>query len=148
MSLEVSTPILEEFLHSVLEAPFTRDPDGDYVITFGGARFYARLQNETRTIVQIFSVVAADLPPTSELYVYLNDLNANLENVRAFHILNQVLFEAEIKVEGLNIDSFSFACEYVALASDDFGPELVETFGGKPRWESNKQLNYKHGTFS
>jgi hypothetical protein len=147
LSVEESTPILEKFLDSVSEVPFTRDPDGDYVVTFAGAKFYARLQNEVRTIVQIFSVVAAELLPTSDLYAYLNNLNANLESVRAFHILNQVLFEAEIKIEELNFTNFSFACESVALASDDLGTELVESFGGKPRWESNKQENYKYGTF-
>jgi hypothetical protein len=58
--------------------------------------------------------------------------------------LNQVLFEAEMKVEELNFTNFSFACESVALASDDFGTELVESFGGKPRWESNKQESYMY----
>jgi len=137
--------ILEDFLRIVTEDPFTQDPDGDYVITYGGAKFYVRLQNEIKPIVQVFSVLAAELTPAQGLYQFLNSMNMNLEIVRVFHIFDQVLLEAEIRLERLDIESFAAACDSVADASDRFGPELIEVFGGNPRWELGKKATYKYG---
>jgi len=134
-----------EFLQSISDSPISRDPDGDYVLVYSGAKFYARLIGEVNTVVQFFSVVAADLPSIPEMYKYLNELNTKLNFVRAFHIENQILFESEFHLDNLNHGTFDFACRHIARESDNFGEEIIQTFGGAPRWQIGKTSNYKFG---
>ena len=71
------------------------DQDGDLLIEFGGACFYVRVDGPTDPVVQIFSVVLADLEANPDLHGALNDINSNLRFARAFHVHKQVLIEAE-----------------------------------------------------
>ena len=71
------------------------DQDGDLPIEFGGACFYVRVDGPTDPVVQIFSVVLADLEANPELHGALNDINANMRFARAFHVQKQVLIESE-----------------------------------------------------
>ena len=43
MSSERSMVVFESILSVLTESPLTRDPDGDYVIAYAGAKFYARV---------------------------------------------------------------------------------------------------------
>jgi hypothetical protein len=42
----------------------------------------------------------------------------------------------------LSLDGFASACRTVASAADDFGPRLVEQFGGKTAFEDEKDPGY------
>ena len=118
------------------------DSDGDLLIEFGGAAFYVRVVSLNDPIVQIFSVVLADLEPTPELYGAVNRINSDLNFARAFHVNNQFLIESEIWGADLNMANFAHACGNIARASDAIGNTLLEEFGGKPRFEMSKQENY------
>jgi len=145
MGLDASVEIFENLLGAISDDPMKRDPDGDYVITYGGAKFYARLIGEVRPVLQVFSVIATDLPPIPELYLYLNNLNSNIHFVRAFHFDDQVLIESEINIHELSANHFHAICRYIAEASDAIGAELVQTFGANPRWQLGKKSNYAFG---
>jgi hypothetical protein len=134
-----------KFLETISDSPLGRDPDGDYVISYSGAKFYARLLGEVNTVVQFFSVVAADLPAIPEIYVYINELNSKINFVRAFHIENQILIESEFHLRNLNHETFDFACRHIARESDNFAEEIRSLFGGTPRWQTGKKPNYKLG---
>ena len=86
------------------------DQDGDLPIEFGGACFYVRVDGPTDPVVQIFSVVLADLEANPELHGALNDINANMRFARAFHVQQQVLIESEIWGSDLNMTNFQHAC--------------------------------------
>jgi hypothetical protein len=121
------------------------DQDGDLPIEFGGACFYVRVDGPTDPVVQIFSVLLADLEANPELHGALNDINANMRFARAFHIQKQVLIESEIWGSDLNITNFQHACRNVAIASDAYGNALLNSFGGTPRFEMTKKPTYRIG---
>jgi len=145
MSLERSIFVLESILSALTESPLARDPDGDYVITYAGAKFYARVLGEVHPVVQIFSVVASGLPAISDLYAYLNVVNSQVHHVRVFHVLDQVLVETELTIDDLSPASFHRVCRHVAETSDGMAQDLVKEFGGNPRWQHGKKVNYSFG---
>lgn len=145
MSLEKEIALFESLLMSIAEGKVTRDPDGDYVLNYGGACFYARLIGEVHPIVQIFSVVATDIPAISDLLVYINDVNCRISFVRTLHVLNQVLVEADLLASELSATLFHTVCRHIAEVSDEIGGGLVEIFDAKPRWQSGKKTNYAFG---
>jgi Putative bacterial sensory transduction regulator len=121
------------------------DNDGDLPIEYGGASFYVRIDGPTDPVVQIFSVVLADLEPNPELHGALNEINSRLRFARAFHVQQQVLIEAEIWGSDLNMSNFQHACRNVAMASDAHGNALLNSFGGTPRFEMSKKQTYRVG---
>ena len=121
------------------------DSDGDLPIEYGGASFYVRIDGPTDPVVQIFSVVLADLEANAELHTALNDINSRLRFARAFHVQQQVLIEAEIWGSDLNLSNFQHACGNVAMASDAYGNALLTSFGGTPRFELSKKDTYQFG---
>jgi Putative bacterial sensory transduction regulator len=137
--------VFENLLQVISDSPMGRDPDGDYVISYAGAKFYARILGEVHPVVQIFSVVASNLPAIGELYAYLNHVNSLVHHVRVFHVQDQVLVEAELTIEDLSPASFHKVCRHVAETSDSMGQDLVREFGGNPRWQHGKKANYAFG---
>ena len=121
------------------------DCDEDLPIEYGGASFYVRIDGSTDPVVQIFSVVLADLEANSKLHSALNDINSHLRFARAFHIRKQVLIEAEIWGSDLNMSNFQYSCRNVAMASDAHGNALLNSFGGIPRFEMSKKQTYRVG---
>ena len=121
------------------------DLDGDLPIEYGGAAFYVRIDGLTDPVVQIFSVVLADIEANPELHGALNDINCRLRFARAFHVQQQVLIEAEIWGTDLNMTNFQHACKNVALASDAHGNALKAAFGGTLRFELSKKQTYRIG---
>lgn len=122
------------------------DEDGDLLIAFGGATFYARVVNPGDPIVQIFSVAVAELPETPELFAAINEINLNIGFARAFWVRDQLLIEAEIWGSDINPSNFRYACGNIASVTDLHGPQVIERFGGKPRFEDLKEPEYDQGT--
>lgn len=118
------------------------DGDGDLPVSWRGADFYVRVIGQD-AIVQVFSVVLADLPADPELTVALNDINTQLKFARIFHVADQVLIELDIWADDVDPANFGDACHKVAAASDHFGRRLLEVFGGTPRWEHSKSDDYQ-----
>ena len=145
MAIESSIVLFESVLTALSDGPLGRDPDGDYVISYAGAKFYARVLGEVHPVVQIFSVVASNLPAIGELYAYLNHVNSLVHHVRVFHVQDQVLVEAELTIGDLSPASFHKVCRHVAETSDSLGQDLVKEFGGNPRWQHGKKVNYAFG---
>ena len=145
MSLEREISLFESLLESIAEGEVTRDPDGDYVLNYGGACFYARVIGEVHPIVQLFSVVATDVPAIPDLLSYINDANCQVTFVRTLHVLNQVLVEADMLVSELSATSFHTLCRHIATVSDEIGNGLVDIFDAKPRWQLGKKKDYAFG---
>lgn len=145
MSLERDIAIFEGVLSNISEGDLYRDPDGDYVLTYGGACFYARLVGEVHLVIQIFSVAAADVPAIPDLLVFINEVNRDNAFVRTFHVHNQVLVETDIFISELSPARFHTACRHIAEISDQISGNLVQIFDAKPRWELGKQTNYAFG---
>ena len=122
-----------------------QDHDGDLPIEYGGASFYVRVIGDTDPIVQVFSVVLAELGENPELHKAINEINAELQFARAFHIQDQLLIESDIWGSDLNMSNFHYACKNIAIASDSFGNSLLSVFGGTPRFELTKKPTYKIG---
>lgn len=122
------------------------DSDGDLLVGLGGAQFHVRVVNPDDAIVQVFSVGIADLEPTPELMTALNDINQQIGFARAFHVQGQVLIESEIWGSDVNVANFRHACHNIAGATDRFVPQLLERFGGTPRFEQSKEPGYGHGS--
>ena len=114
------------------------DDDGDLLIDYGGAHFYIRIINND-PIVQVFAIVLADVEPSSDLLVDLNQMNADLIFGRAFHVAGQVLIEHEIWGSDVNPANLDYACRMVASGADAYGQRLADKFGGKPAFEDSKR---------
>lgn len=117
------------------------DADGDLPVAYEGAQFYVRVQGED-AVVQVFAVVLADVEISPGLLGALNGINAESQFARAFHVADQVLIEHEIWADDVNPANFGYACRAVAAASDRFGRQLHESFGGTPRFENSKTPEY------
>jgi hypothetical protein len=145
MSFEKNQKSFEAVLDAISDGPIRRDPDGDYVINYGGATFYARIVGDVISTVQIFSVVASGLPGIPDLFAYLNRVNSTLFFVRAFHFGDQVLIETDVNLGDVGPSSFHNLCRQVAIASDQIADGLIRDFQATPRWQNGKKTSYAFG---
>jgi len=145
VSFEKNQKSFESVLNAISEGPIGRDPDGDYVISYGGATFYARIVGQVKPTVQIFSVVASSIPSIPNLFEYLNQVNSTLYFVRAFCYGDQVLIETDINLEDIGPSIFHNLCRHVAIASDQIADDLMSRFDAIPRWQNGKKVNYAFG---
>jgi len=93
-------------------------------------------------VIRVFSVVAKEIEKTPELLEQLNEINGALSFVRTSWMGNQVLIGGESLAMSTDADEFSQVCRTVAMASDHFGPQLVQAHGGKPFFEQTKDAEY------
>jgi hypothetical protein len=113
----------------------TFDADGDLPVEFEGAQCFARVLRVGReVVVQTFSVVS-QVDYTQELGDALNALNRELVFTRAFHTDGQVLIENDIFADDLSKYTLSRSLYFVAGPTSEYGPRLVETFGGTPKFD-------------
>ncbi|MGV1037037.1 MAG: T3SS (YopN, CesT) and YbjN peptide-binding chaperone 1 [Candidatus Nanopelagicales bacterium] len=119
------------------------DDDGDLPIEYGNARFYVRVINGGDPVVQVFSIAVAELESTPGLVSGLNEINSMIHFARIFHVQGQVLIESEIWGSDVNPANLRHACSNIASATDVYGPQLVEQFGGVPAFEIAKQPEYE-----
>lgn len=119
------------------------DPQGDYLIKTEGAGFFARVDGEEPPVIRVFSVVAAKVDKTPELFEALNSINTQLVFARTMWVEGQILFEGESLAMSTEDADFAQICRTIAMASDRFGPQLLQQFGGKPFFEETKATGYK-----
>jgi hypothetical protein len=124
------------------------DHEGDLPIFWQGAGFWVRIVGNPDAWVQVFSIALADLEPTPDLMVRLNDINADLRFARAFHCGRQVLIETEIWADDINPANLRHACWNVATATDEHSQALLKEFGGKPYFEDSKTEAYESAKLS
>jgi len=118
------------------------DQDGDYSISYRGARYWARVEGEANPIVRIYSIVLAQLEPTPELYESLNVINTRMTFLRAFWVDSTVIFEHEHVGHSMQEDEFTNSFTTIASATDFFGPQLHERFGGVAAFHESKTDDY------
>jgi len=120
------------------------DHDGDYPVRYRAARYYARVAGtDDRPIVRVFSTVVSDIEADADLYEAINNVNTHLGFCRCFWVEGQVLIEAEHLGMTIMTQDFFELADHVASASDHFGPQLVERFGGKLAFEDSKGDEYQ-----
>jgi hypothetical protein len=118
------------------------DADGDYFVKTENAGFYARVDGEDVPVIRVFSVVAKEIAKSPELLEQLNEINSSLSFVRTMWLAEQVLFGGESLALSTDVNDFSQLCRTVAMASDHFGPRIVQQHGGKPFFEQTKEPEY------
>lgn len=52
------------------------------------------------------------------------------------------MIEGELLAMTADLEDFRVICQRVAQASDHFGPQVIERFGGKPLFEQTKTPEY------
>ena len=136
MNGEMVESYLRDLIANLTDSPRPDwDSDGDLPVAYKGTQCYARVvKARDELIVQTFSVVS-EVDYTQELADVLNELNRMLVFVRAFHTGGQILFENDVFAHDLNGYTFSRALTFLAVATTDFGPQLVEKFEGTPRFD-------------
>jgi hypothetical protein len=146
MSLQssIATSHLETLIEQLTGVPKAQpDADGDYFIAVRSSGFFARVDGGDSPVFRLFSVIAADVPASSDLYAELNEINTHLSFLRAMHVQNQVLIEGELLAMTSTPQDFREVCVRVAHASDHFGPRVLERFGGRPLFEESKAPDYE-----
>lgn len=119
------------------------DHDGDYPVRYKDALYYVRVAgDDTRPIVRVFSTVVTDVEPNADLYEAVNDINTRLGFSRCFWVSGQVLIEAEHLGMTIRTEDLFELADNVASASNFFGPQLVERFGGKMAFDDSKGVGY------
>ena len=136
MNGEMVESYLRDLIADLTDSPRPDwDADGDLPVTYQGSQCYARVVRvRDEFIVQIFSVVS-EVEYSHELGDVLNELNHMLVFTRAFHTGGQILLENDIFAHDLDGYRFSRALFFLATATNEFGPQLVEKFGGTPRFD-------------
>lgn len=132
---------VRDLIHELTGTRPEPDADGDLPVSFKGADFYVRVVGQD-AVVQVFSVVLADVDADPELAVVLNAINTDLKFARIFHVAGQVLVEIDIWADDVDSVNFGDACFRIAAASDYFGHRLHEVFGGTMRFEESKTEEY------
>ena len=119
------------------------DHEGDYSVELGGARYWARVDGTDPAIVRVYSTVLMGLEPTPDLYEALNDINARMAFLRAFMVQGMVIFEHEHLGLSMDVEEFANSISTIASASDFFGPQLHEQFGGVQGFHESKTEEYE-----
>jgi hypothetical protein len=143
MRSDVAFAYVRDLLERITGVRPEADGDGDLAVTFEGGSFFVRIVGSADSWVQVFSVAVADLEPTPDLMIHINDINRELRFARAFHVGSQLLFESEIWADDVNPSNFHHACSNVARAADYFAPHVRERFGGRPLFEELKTDDYQ-----
>jgi len=143
-----SQQMVSAYLESVIEQltgvdKAVPDHEGDYAVEVGGARFWARVDGNDPAIVRVYSTVLVGLEPTSELYEALNDINTRMAFLRAFTVHGTVLFEHEHLGMSMDAEEFANSIRTIASASDFFGPQLHQQFGGEQKFQESKTEDYQ-----
>lgn len=119
------------------------DHDGDYPVRYKDALYFVRVAgDDARPIVRVFSTVVADVEPSADLYEAVNDINTRLGFCRCFWVNGQILIETEHLGMTIRTEDFFELADNVASASNNFGPRLVERFGGKLVFDNSKGDEY------
>jgi len=136
MNREMVESYLRDLIAGLTDEPRPEpDADGDLPVAHRGSQCYARVVTaRNEFVVQTFSVVC-EVDYTQELGDALNDLNHILVFVRAFHTGGQFLLENDIFADDLNLYTFSRGLTFLADATTDVGPQVLERFGGTPRFD-------------
>jgi hypothetical protein len=119
------------------------DAQGQYFVRTEGAGFFARVEGEDVPVIRVFSVVAKDVAKSPELLESLNEINGALSFVRTMWSAGQVMIEGESIALSTDLSEFTQICRTVAMASDHFGPQIVQQHGGKPFFEESKEASYE-----
>lgn len=122
------------------------DHEGDYAIEWAGARFWARVDGREVPIVRLYSTVLTQLEATPTLFERLNDINSRMAFLRAFWVNGQVIFEHEHLGLSMEPEEFQNSFRTIAQASDFFGPQLHEEFGGQQGFHESKSEDYEPPT--
>ena len=143
-----SQQMVSAYLESVIEQltgvdKAVPDHEGDYAVEVGGARFWARVDGNDPAIVRVYSTVLVGLEPTPELYEALNDINTRMAFLRAFVVHGTVLFEHEHLGTSMDAEEFANSIRTIASASDFFGPQLHQQFGGEQKFQESKTEEYQ-----
>ena len=119
------------------------DQDGDYFIRTANAGFYTRVDGDEPPVFRVFTVVVDKVDKTPELLDALNDINKRLTFLRAMWAGNQIMIEGETLGLTATIEDFDAICGRLSGATDHFGAELIDRFGGQPFFEQTKDVAYK-----
>lgn len=119
------------------------DEQGMYFVKTGGAGFFARVDGDEVPLIRVFSVVAKEVEKSPELLESLNEINGALSFVRTMWSGGQVMIGGESIALSTDLTEFTQICRTVAMASDHFGPQIVQQHGGKPFFEETKDAGYE-----
>jgi hypothetical protein len=119
------------------------DQQGQYFVQTEGAGFFARVDGDDVPVIRVFSVVAKEIEKSPELLESLNQINGALSFVRTMWAGGQVMIGGESIALSTDLAEFTQICRTVAMASDHFGPQIVQQHGGKPFFEESKDPGYE-----
>jgi hypothetical protein len=117
-----------------------RDVDGDYPIRIGSALMFVRLVEGVPPVVQLFSIVVADVDESPELLAALNDVNRRIRFGRAFWADRRVVVTMELTAIDLTADQVAFGINQLGNLADGLDDWLSGRFGGSTAFESRRQL--------
>jgi hypothetical protein len=144
MRRDVVTAYVESLLRQVTGSErIVADHDGDYPVRYRSAKYYIRVVGDGHADVQVFAVAVDKVEATPQLLADINDLNTEVRFARVFHVLGQVLVEADLLGEAIDPPSFHTACDMVAYVTDHIGPQLAAKHGGRTSFEDAKDDSYQ-----
>jgi hypothetical protein len=143
LQIDIARSHLETLIERLTDAPrAVPDGDGDYVLTAGGASFMARVDGLDRPVIRVFSIVAAEVDGSPDLFEALNEINSRLTFLRIMWVRGQIMMESEMLAFTADMADFYEVCSRIGSASDHFGPTLLERFGGRSPYAESKAPDY------
>jgi len=109
------------------------DSDGDYLVTTPeGHEVWVRLHTEFHPVsVQVFSVLAAEVPCSSDLLMELNSINASAPHVKVIWADGAIMAEVDIVAEELDQSELSNALIVVQDTAERYRT-VLEAFFSDP----------------
>lgn len=113
-----------------------RDDHGGYPFRYKNCGYTVRVVGtDERPAVRIWSVALHEVESTSDLLGFLNEVNQRLLHARTYWTEKAVVFEDALPGLALNKGSLEASMVDVLEASNFFGPQLKERFGGTLTFE-------------
>lgn len=114
------------------------DEDGDFPIRHGSALVFVRPVDESPIgpSVHFFSPIVADLEPTPELFLTLNELNLQLPMAKlAYTQAHQVYLICDLPGVTLGAGEFLGVCKLMCDMADSLDSRFRKSFGGRTMFE-------------
>lgn len=117
-----------------------RDDDGDYPVRLGSALMFVRLVDGVPPLVQLFSIVVANVDRSTELLAALNEVNERIRFGRAFWTGRRVIVTMELTALDLTADQVAFGANQLGNLADALDDWLSGRFGGSTAFPARREL--------
>jgi hypothetical protein len=113
------------------------DPEGDYPVRAGSAKYYVRLSDDDPSVVRIYAQILVGVTASEKLYETLNAANGYIKFGRMFHQGDTVFVSNELVASTIDPEELAASCRSIAELADHYDDLFKADFGGHLQFEED-----------